>query len=175
MKGWKAQDILPLASAVFQFQDAQQAGQVSRHRRFELEGFEGFRMHESQDARMQRLSRKPVDRSKHGCRQTPRLSRFLSILRITNQRKSEMSHMDANLVCTAGLQGYAQQAKMLKSLQQAIMTERRASRGNHGHLQTIMRIARNRRINGAAGPDLAVNKGLVNTTHAAILQLRDQL
>src|SRR6185295_17494914 len=110
--------------------------------------------------RMQRLpgKAKPVPRT-------------ATVDRIADQRMADLLQVDADLVCSAGLEAALEQRRAPEALDDAKGGARRLAAVRDRHAHARARVASERGVDGAACRRVALDHGEVDAAHAAIGEL----
>ncbi len=124
---------------------------------------------------MQRLTREGLHRLDHGWAGSWRNAEAPAVGLVTDQRETDMGHVHANLVGTAGFQLHAHVGVRAEALEHTVVTDRRLAAIGYRHALAHAAVATDRRIDLAAGGDYTNHDALVDTADFTRLHLFDQL
>lgn len=124
---------------------------------------------------MQRLTREGLHRLDHGWAGSWRNAEAPAVGLVTDQRETDMGHVHANLVGTAGFQLHAHVGVRAEALEHTVVTDRRLAAVGYRHALAHAAVATDRRIDLAAGGHYTNHDALVDTADFTRLHLFDQL
>ncbi len=124
---------------------------------------------------MQGLTREGLHRLDHGWAGSWRNAEAPAVGLVTDQRKTDMGHVHANLVGTAGFQLHAYVGVRAEALEHTIVADRRLAAVGYRHALAHAAVATDGRIDLAASGHYTNHDALVDAADFTRLHLFDQL
>lgn len=124
---------------------------------------------------MQRLAREVLDRLDHGWAGCRRNTETHTVRLVADQRITDMRHVHADLVRTAGFQLDPHMGVRTEALEHPVVADRRLAAVSDRHALTQPAVTTDRGVDLAAGDHHPNHDALVDAADRAALQLLDQL